>query len=208
MPRYSYLQIEQKAKEVIEYFQPRVLVTAPPIPVQSFVDLLCKKGHLKFCVTDLGYVNRSSKIMGLFTTEPYNTIYIDNSVVDTVRYNFTLAHELGHFVLHRKLNVRGNIADTSAELFNTPEEDLTERQWAEWQANSFASALLLPQGFLLDVLFEKAEDFGIDFMSIMAQSEVSMHTRSSFERMIEYVANIFDVSKTSVKLRLKKICTF
>jgi len=146
--------------------------------------------------------------MGLFTTEPYNTIYIDNSVVDTVRYNFTLAHELGHFVLHRKLNVLGNIADTSAELFNTPEEDLTERQWTEWQANSFASALLLPQGFLLDVLFEKAEDFGIDFMSIMAQSEVSMHTRSSFERMIEYVANIFDVSKTSVKLRLKKICAF
>ena len=55
---------------------------------------------------------------------PSSTIYIDKSLEwNDPRFNFTLAHEISHFVLHRKVNAgilkeekEGEITDTNREL--------------------------------------------------------------------------------------------
>ena len=72
------------------------------------------------------------------------TIYIKNSVMEEActkkhsRATFTLAHELGHYFLHY-LPIKTTLArvadDEKVPVFMDP----------EWQANTFASELLMPE---------------------------------------------------------------
>jgi Zn-dependent peptidase ImmA (M78 family) len=58
------------------------------------------------------------------------------------RQNFTVAHELGHFVLHPA----GSWTDTITTMYRRDywQRDLVDRR-AEYQANLFAAALLMPE---------------------------------------------------------------
>ncbi len=71
------------------------------------------------------------------------TIYFKESVIEQAthkrycRANFTIAHEIGHFVLHRVLNLMNfsrTVSPTKPRVFEDP----------EWQADTFASELLMP----------------------------------------------------------------
>lgn len=78
------------------------------------------------------------------------TIYIKQSIYEEAysekycRANFTIAHEIGHFILHRVLNLISfsRVANTNQKK---PYED------PEWQANTFASELLMPYEECLDL---------------------------------------------------------
>lgn len=62
-----------------------------------------------------------------------------------VRKRFTVAHELGHFYLHLA-GADGEFVD-SADNFRTradPDADWMPERRREWEANVFASALLMP----------------------------------------------------------------
>lgn len=71
------------------------------------------------------------------------TIYIKESVFNEAarkkycRAHYTIAHEIGHFILHRALNTL-NFARTSETGSYKVYED------PEWQADTFASELLMP----------------------------------------------------------------
>lgn len=72
-------------------------------------------------------------------------IYV-NSQRHPVRKRFTIAHELGHFYLHM-LGTDGEYVDTS-DNFRTvfdPTEPWSEARRKEWEANQFASVLLIPE---------------------------------------------------------------
>lgn len=74
----------------------------------------------------------------------YNGAYDGNG-----RDRFTLAHELGHFVMHRNIDYK----------FARSEEKVESYQDPEWQANTFASMLLIPRdqiaGHTIDEVAEK-----------------------------------------------------
>lgn len=71
------------------------------------------------------------------------TIYFKESVIEQAthkrycRANFTIAHEIGHFILHRALNLI-NFSRTTSFIIQKIFED------PEWQANTFASEFLMP----------------------------------------------------------------
>lgn len=71
------------------------------------------------------------------------TIYFKESVIEQAthkrycRANFTIAHEIGHFILHRALNLI-NFSRTTSFVIQKIFED------PEWQANTFASEFLMP----------------------------------------------------------------
>lgn len=71
------------------------------------------------------------------------TIYFKESVIEQAshkrfcRANFTIGHEIGHFVLHRVLNLM-NFARMALPIEKRIFED------PEWQADTFASELLMP----------------------------------------------------------------
>ncbi|MGL4289225.1 MAG: ImmA/IrrE family metallo-endopeptidase [Phreatobacter sp.] len=55
------------------------------------------------------------------------------------RSRFTVAHELGHVMLHPYLELNRCAPDQLAEILSTPTRS------AEWQANKFAAAFLMPK---------------------------------------------------------------
>lgn len=202
LPRYSVAQLEDKALAVIKHYDPASATNQAAVPVEMFIHSLHTSGHIDYSVQSLGIVG-SNKILGLFVSRPRCAIYIDQSIVDSVRFRFTLAHELGHFVLHRKIDVGGSITDTSEDLHETPVQAQTERQWAEWQANNFAASLLLPKLSLGAFVFDNASAFGLGLgegIIILPSSGTG-----ALERFIEYAASRFEVSKTTVRLRLMRL---
>ena len=69
---------------------------------------------------------------------------------------FSLAHELGHAVLHSRLNV-SSLGESENTLSHSAFATKTEHQWLEHQANTFAACLLMPEdviGYLYDFFYQ------------------------------------------------------
>ena len=70
------------------------------------------------------------------------TIFVP-SITSSVRDRFTIAHELGHYYLHFPLVLRADPGATMrATRWVSPTDQVQQR--AEWEANWFAAAFLMP----------------------------------------------------------------
>ncbi len=104
------------------------------------------------------------------------------------RQRFTIAHECGHFVLHRnrlpvfidKQFLKPYFAVYRNSLSGTGEDRM------EREANSFAAALLMPAAFLQDAVSELEPDLTDD-------------------QVIETLARRFQVSRQSMSFRLANL---
>lgn len=139
IPRLGRLEIEKKAQELLDlYFDGSF-----PVNIESVCDYL---GLAIMPVRGLkGYFG-----VDAFIAADFKTIYVDEVGfrAGTNRYRFSLAHEIGHFVLHR-------------EYFPNRIESLEEwigssaysgRNYVEYQANYFAGCLLAPEDELIWML--------------------------------------------------------
>jgi Zn-dependent peptidase ImmA (M78 family) len=73
------------------------------------------------------------------------TVYV-NANDKPLRKRFTVAHELGHFVLHLAVD-EGEFIDTE-DNFRTvadPDQPWDDARVKEWEANVFGAALLMPE---------------------------------------------------------------
>ena len=77
-----------------------------------------------------------------------NSVY-EGACAGNPRVRFTLAHELGHFVLHRHQGDQLARSDKEIRAYQNP----------EWQANAFASEFLMPhdkiQGMSVDEVMKR-----------------------------------------------------
>jgi len=85
-------------------------------------------------------------VLGKITFNPLE-IHIDDKQCESLpRKRFTLAHELGHFLLGHSEYMSGEQCHESAvDLDNPFEVGIKDIMRMEWQANQFASSLLLPK---------------------------------------------------------------
>lgn len=94
-------------------------------------------------ITMVEGLDLSSKFDGMLTPSPHGTgewgIVYNNAITSKGRINFTLAHELGHYLLHRQLSPAGLQCSSRAMLDWRSAEGRIEAQ-----ANTFASFLLMP----------------------------------------------------------------
>ena len=78
-----------------------------------------------------------------------NKIYVNASVEDhDGRYAFTIAHEIGHHVLHRDTYLKENL-DGEKEILC---RDVRNKPRIELEADRFAAALLMPAQSVRDIL--------------------------------------------------------
>lgn len=111
------------------------------------------------------------------------------------RCRSTLAHECAHAILHtilyRELWRKNPTGEDAIALLNA-HAPAPRCQWWEHQANRLMAALLMPAGLVLD-------DFeGSEFLT-MASSRWPYYERL---RIVEDLADRFDVSRTLARLRL------
>jgi Zn-dependent peptidase ImmA (M78 family) len=140
-PDLSPEQIEQEADFLsMSYFGSLGQQVSVPVPVEQIAER-----YLGYSIelTDEGLFADPSYLGGIvFET---NTILVNGSVEEHEgRYNFTIAHELGHHALHRDLvqsSGQGTIDGEPTVICR----DTTTKPKAEQQADRFAAALLMPR---------------------------------------------------------------
>ncbi|WCL50812.1 ImmA/IrrE family metallo-endopeptidase [Leptospira sp. GIMC2001] len=131
-------------------------------------------------------------------TETYLTSDFKKIIVDSELYNndrllprlrFGLAHEVGHYVLHRSFY--GSYDVNSCEDYRNFISNLSESDYSrlEWQANEFAGGLLVSKKDLVDELEKLRDNFNVRKVSDPAM----------------LLANKFKVSKQVVEVRLRSI---
>lgn len=81
-------------------------------------------------------------------------ITIDSKIVQPSRKNFVIAHELGHFRLHK--NIKPLFSDTEKEL-----QEWYAKGKHEQEANSFASELLMPSFLFKEQVKRKNLDLNL-----------------------------------------------
>lgn len=152
VPFLHQKQIEREADLLLEEYGIKfVPVTAPPVPVDSIAEL-----HLALA---LEYLDMKSLFPG---ADVHGAIWfqqarigIDQSLDPDAnpsrrgRYHFTLAHEVGHWRLHRQ-HFTSNPSQLTLFADGSPQPEVVCRSNAgsepvEWQANAFASCLLMPR---------------------------------------------------------------
>lgn len=131
-------------------------------------------------------------VEGEKATIGYNVAF-DGKVKRQSRKRFTIAHELGHYILnHQRV---GAFIDTPSEYFTILYRDQnssTGEFWQEREANAFAAALLMPRKSLLNEMQKIREDESV--FSLMGEGDV-----------IEILAEKFAVSTQAMAFRLTNL---
>ena len=121
------------------------------------------------------------------------------------RWRFTLAHEIGHLILHSPLlrySMNEKIDTDSSLSLDNNVTDATSRQ-LEFQANLFARHLLMPDEVLIKVVsrYFKQEDIHRGFLFLDNQPT----NRSLVFTLLSNMSKHFEVSIEAAKVRLKAL---
>jgi Zn-dependent peptidase ImmA (M78 family) len=158
VPIYTRNQIRVAALRERIYYE-QVIGDGGPIPdLEGFIwDDAYWSQNLRL-VTDevLGETESGDQILGYtLADETGGDIYIDNQVASSARYLQTLAHEYGHWILHRQWLrytekpahlTRKQIQGFPQPLCNCVFVSGAEvERYLDWQANRFAEEFLMPQ---------------------------------------------------------------
>lgn len=171
-------EIKKQAREVIKKYNPEGLV---PFPFEPTIKEL---GDI-----ELRFLPITDDVSGAILRQGERFTILINDKKAQVRQYFTIAHELGHYFLHRewlKTNAAGGVVDFAemldgqGMLLRPDEPSLTNVDLQkEREANNFAAELLMPE--------DKVRDFW------------------ALTHDIADVANAFQVSKSAMAIRLERL---
>jgi Zn-dependent peptidase ImmA (M78 family) len=164
-------QAEREAQRVLQ----RLGVVEPPIPVERIAE---------FLGAELSYRPLEGDVSGLLYRDGDRAVIGVNALVARTRQRFTIAHEIGHFLLHKghevivdKL-VHVNLRSNATVPIASPEE--------EREANWFAAELLMPASLVRR----------------LAREQVGRQVLVSAPDLVSTLASRFAVSPQAMEYRL------
>lgn len=124
---------------------------------------------------------------------------------DTPRWRFTVAHEIGHYILHyeylkTKIDSYGETSD-SLNLSQCSKNNFSKR--LEIQANKFAAYLLVPHQLLIPKIIEMFVYYGINRGRLFV--DMQQCNLDNYHNVIGKIAAYFNVSKLCVAYRMKEL---
>ena len=129
-PRYA------RAEKLAEQVLATADIAVAPVPIEDIVKL---QG------IDLHFPNLGPDISGVLIRKPDATIIGVNRTHSKNRQRFSIAHELGHVLLHKgeqvhydaafRINLRSGLSSQGTDV-------------EEMEANTFAACVLMPRAFL------------------------------------------------------------
>ncbi len=216
---------DEAALLLAEYGDRHGAVTAPPVPIDEIVEL-----HLELQLefSDMQHLFGVDDVHGaLWVNE--RRVGIDDRLEPAThpamlgRYRFTLAHEAGHWRLHRHLFQRqANQLQLLPEGVERPEYICrsSDKEPIEYQANRFASCLLMPREMVkrawdewhgnLDPIY--LDDLRADEHQILTAEVVRRGGIKTSENAIDNIllehaarplATVFEVSPEAMRIRLE-----
>ena len=108
----------------------------------SDIDVFAIAEHLQ---VDVKPAQLGKDISGLFVIKEDKPYIRYNGSENDCRINFTIAHELGHFFLHKDIPL---FIDKNERIMFRDAASTTGEIMKEREANAFAAALLMPKPFI------------------------------------------------------------
>ncbi len=196
----SYENLRERAAAFLAQYHPSGTI---PVPIEEIAEV--KLGLDIVPVPGLQDALRSDDygVVG-FLTSDLKEIHVDEWVWNHRynRYRFTIAHEIGHLVLHHEL-YKGRTFD-SIESWKTFINSIPDEThgWYEWQAYAFAGLVLVPEAPLrmalaahLREVTQQVERRGIPMERVRDRI---------WDIVLERVARLFEVSVDVIQRRVEK----
>lgn len=204
-PKYINIpyRTEDEIEKEIEGFSTNEFYNNDRLDTEKLCNHFTKTCNVSFNFDEELGSDRSNKVLGKISLNPLK-IYITKGLhLDPHRWRFTIAHEIGHLVLHRDEITRYLDEYTDNELtISMHGFDLSPKynKRFEIQANIFASRLLIPQYQLINHVkdyFDK-EDIHKGYLYLDSQRcNIDLTYRLLFE-----LQEHFNVSKEVARIRL------
>ncbi len=179
LPSSFYIKIEQQVSELLR----EAKITQAPVSVEH----IAKTQGAAVVPYELG-----EEVSGVLVVEEHKGTIGYNSIHPKNRQRFTIAHELGHLVLHVSKNKpkelfvdKDFIVKWRYNKIYSPKEFQHEQE-----ANAFAAALLMPKEFLINEM----------------QKEKFKELTET--RLIEELAKVFNVSIQAMTYRFADLNKF
>lgn len=198
---------DEAALLLAEYGREHGIVTAPPIPIDDIVE-----EYLKIAVElrNLRTEFPEGDVLGAIYFND-KKIVIDQSLVPEDfpsmrgRYHFTLAHELGHWRLHRHLYLR-RAGERTLLPDGAPRPDHVLRAGQsdpkEFQANKFAACLLMPRDMVKRAWHEQYGSMDPIYLpELRAEVGDGGTDEMILENAVRPLATAFQVSPEAMRIR-------
>jgi len=207
-------RIEDQAQLLLdEWAESHSLITEPPVPVEDILELHLE---LNFCMADLqAELGHRDVLGGIWFGD--RMIKVDQSLDPSIRpkllgrYRFTLAHEVGHWRLHRQ----HLMDDPSAKsLFEANCEPAFVQRSSlnppeEIQANAFAACVLMPRELVYKAWLQWR---GTDMPVVISELPIGdyhndrkANEEMAMDRFCRPLAERFEVSAQAMRYRLQKL---
>lgn len=148
------------------------------------------------------------KMEPMVVEETFGTVLISSTLCSTKnipRKRFTEAHEVSHWILHRPYfdhltqdNNPRMIACRAVGCNNTARKN--NSNWLEWQADTLAAALLMPQNVFLATVRQAVRDAGLLRSYIIEERDHDV-----FYRIIQPISKQFAVSQSAAEIRMRQL---
>lgn len=142
VPYLHYNKINNHAEKFLNDLE---LHDTLPVPIEEIVEF-----NLGINIVPFPNLQTNFDVEGFLSIDLTN-IYVDEFIYNNrpTRFRFTLAHEVGHFILHRRFIKK--FAFSSIDVWKDfyRKADDKKYSWLEWQAYAFAGLLLVPRKILL-----------------------------------------------------------
>lgn len=189
VPKLNYQEIKKYADRFLENYNPKGAI---PVPIDQIVEF------------DLGMnIIPIPNIKNLLDTDggtsyENSTIYVDENIFINYenRYRFTLAHEVGHLVLHEHVfreSKTESTEDIKKFIRSIPEDIHSEM---EFQAYDFAGLTLVPTPHLKLAILE--------LTSILKGRGIVKHSTRTLEYGSKLVGKKFKVSSEAIQKRIRR----
>ena len=200
VPYRSVRHIELLASRLLEeYCHAQEPVLEPPVPVEEILER-----HLRLALSleSLERLMPGHQVLGALDVSK-REVLVDTSLDPEEfpdregRYRFTLAHEIGHWRMHRSLyRAPGALA-----LHNLTSRSCDSCRRVERQADCFAACLLMPRAMVqrLWLGYCGLADFSHSCGPLIR------HEPPTSEQLVETLAIDFGVSLCAMRIRLQEL---
>jgi Zn-dependent peptidase ImmA (M78 family) len=136
----DFLPYERIVDDAARFLRESGYQDAIPVPIEYIVE-----AHLHLDIIPVPNLLRDFDVDG-YTSHDLTSIYVDESVFERSpsRYRFTLAHEVGHIVLHKEYFRRLHFGSVTDWKHFLEDLDPNDHSKLEYQGYTFGGLVLVP----------------------------------------------------------------
>ncbi|MCJ7446541.1 MAG: ImmA/IrrE family metallo-endopeptidase [Bacteroidales bacterium] len=193
------LSMDKIRDEAERFREEHIFTTELPVDIEHVVE-----ATLGIRIIPIESLQRLCDMEG-FISKDFKAIYVDEFLYTDDRYykrvRFTIAHEIGHYVLHRSTIDSQKFANEGEWIkFRLAIDDDT-LGWFETQASEFAGRLLVPLDTLVEEFKSKRQNVLKKYSS---WNSPKINEDDLFSMIAPLICGRFDVSAEVIERRMRK----